>query len=153
MQFIHRKDTCLLLDAGEGTCSQIVRFYGKDADDVFRKIEGIYISHLHADHHIGAFQFDFLDLEDVQFYIFSFTIPSGLFGIIQMRKKLLEQNDLPIVLMAPIEINAWLQFYDKNIENICSEVTIVPNGVLVSMPLKLTHPNVLHVDGFQYFTD
>lgn len=49
-----------------------------------------------------------------------------------MRKRLRHPSDLPIILMAPIEINSWLQFYDKNIENICSEVTIVPNGVLVS---------------------
>lgn len=52
-----------------------------------------------------------------------------------MRKRLRNENELPIVLMAPIEINSWLQFYDKNIENICSELTIVPNGALVRLYL------------------
>lgn len=65
---IRRKDTCILLDAGEGTCSQIVRFYGNDADIVFRKIKGIYVSHLHADHHIGTFQLAY----SIRYPIFSF---------------------------------------------------------------------------------
>lgn len=44
----------MLLDCGEGTCDQIVRFYGKDAaNDIFKKLDIIYVSHLHADHHIG----------------------------------------------------------------------------------------------------
>lgn len=46
-------DTCILLDVGEGTCGQIIRFYGNEAASVFRKIKGIYLSHMHADHHIG----------------------------------------------------------------------------------------------------
>lgn len=50
---IYRKDSCLLLDAGEGTYGQIIRFYGPEASDVIRKIKAIYISHMHADHHIG----------------------------------------------------------------------------------------------------
>lgn len=44
----------MLLDCGEGTCDQIVRFYGRDAaNDIFKKLDIIYVSHLHADHHIG----------------------------------------------------------------------------------------------------
>lgn len=62
-----------------------------------------------------------------------------------MRKSLRNQNDLPIVLMAPIDIDTWLQFYDKNIENICSEVSIVPNGVLVS---NSHHLSRLHLNVF-----
>lgn len=47
------KDTCLLLDVGEGTLGQIHRFYGVEAENVIKKLKAIYISHLHADHHIG----------------------------------------------------------------------------------------------------
>lgn len=47
------KEACVLLDVGEGTLGQILRFYGQEADDVIRKLKAIYISHLHADHHIG----------------------------------------------------------------------------------------------------
>lgn len=49
----HRKDTCILLDVGEGTIGQIYRFYGAETDNIVKKIKAIYISHLHADHHIG----------------------------------------------------------------------------------------------------
>lgn len=47
------EDTCVLMDVGEGTVGQIVRFYGDDAAHIFRKLKAVYISHLHADHHIG----------------------------------------------------------------------------------------------------
>lgn len=46
----------MLLDVGEGTLGQIIRFYGDKADDVIQKLKAIYISHLHADHHIGRCQ-------------------------------------------------------------------------------------------------
>lgn len=50
----YSKDSCILLDCGEGTAGQLVRFYGKAAsDEVYRKLKAIYVSHLHADHHIG----------------------------------------------------------------------------------------------------
>ena len=45
-------DSCLLLDVGESTSGQMHRFYGPNADEVFRKLKAIYISHLHADHHM-----------------------------------------------------------------------------------------------------
>ncbi|KAJ8941617.1 hypothetical protein NQ318_000323 [Aromia moschata] len=44
----------VLLDCGEGTYGQIVRFFGQEAADrVLSNIDCVYISHLHADHHIG----------------------------------------------------------------------------------------------------
>jgi ribonuclease Z len=47
-------DSCIMLDCGEGTCGQLYRFYGKtEGDAVMKKLKAIYISHLHADHHIG----------------------------------------------------------------------------------------------------
>lgn len=58
ISFYCRKDTCIILDAGEGTCGQIYRFYGEEANDVIIKIKAVYISHLHADHHIGKWSFE-----------------------------------------------------------------------------------------------
>lgn len=47
-------DACILLDCGEGTWGQMIRFYGEEeATDLLAKLKLIYISHLHADHHIG----------------------------------------------------------------------------------------------------
>lgn len=43
-----------LLDAGEGTLGQLRRsFPAKECDEVLRNLQGIWISHLHADHHLG----------------------------------------------------------------------------------------------------
>ncbi|XP_026332982.1 ribonuclease Z, mitochondrial [Hyposmocoma kahamanoa] len=44
----------MLLDCGEGTFLQLVRFLGPKRINTFlRSLKVIYISHLHADHHIG----------------------------------------------------------------------------------------------------
>jgi len=44
----------ILLDCGEGTFGQMVRLYGLDrTKQVLRGLKAIYISHQHADHHIG----------------------------------------------------------------------------------------------------
>lgn len=82
-------------------------------------------------------------------FLISIIFRSGLFGIIQMKKALRNQNDLPIILMAPIEINPWIQFYDENIEKICSEITLLPNGSLVSMPSQ-PHILVLCIHNLQF---
>ncbi|KAK4188664.1 hypothetical protein QBC35DRAFT_495629 [Podospora australis] len=43
-----------LLDCGENTLGQLRRCFGfSGADDVLRDLRGIYISHAHADHHLG----------------------------------------------------------------------------------------------------
>ena len=45
----------LLLDAGEGTYGQLVRRFGiAGAEEVVRSIRGVWLSHVHADHHIGV---------------------------------------------------------------------------------------------------
>lgn len=48
------ENSSILLDCGEGTFGQIIRFYGKEkANEILKKLKAVYISHLHADHHIG----------------------------------------------------------------------------------------------------
>lgn len=44
----------VLLDAGEGTLGTIKRVYGTETEKIFQQLELLYISHLHADHHLGA---------------------------------------------------------------------------------------------------
>ena len=45
----------ILMDCGEGTHGQLVRLLGsRRAADTLRRLSAIYISHLHADHHIGT---------------------------------------------------------------------------------------------------
>lgn len=44
----------ILLDAGEGTLSQLYKCFGPSvADDILRKLKCVFISHIHADHSLG----------------------------------------------------------------------------------------------------
>lgn len=45
-------DTCVLFDCGESSAAQIFRHYGPQADAILQKIKAIYVSHMHADHHL-----------------------------------------------------------------------------------------------------
>ena len=109
-------DNCAIFDCGEGTFGQIVRFFGRDgADEILKNTRLIYISHLHADHHLG------------------------LINILNRRRKL--SND-KVVLLAPIQINSFLSFYNYRIEEIFSTYELFPCSDLVSF-------NV--VKEFEYF--
>lgn len=47
----------ILLDCGEGTFNQLVRFYGsQQTEHILARLSFIFISHLHADHHLGMIQ-------------------------------------------------------------------------------------------------
>ncbi|KAI1464702.1 uncharacterized protein F4812DRAFT_441664 [Daldinia caldariorum] len=43
-----------LFDCGENTLGQLHRVFGKELPEVLRNLKGIWISHLHADHHLGT---------------------------------------------------------------------------------------------------
>lgn len=109
------QDSTIILDCGEGTAGQIVRFFGvKEADKILATIKAIYISHLHADHHLG------------------------LIGVLQERQRITEQ---PVFLFAPKQINTWLQFYHRKIETIRDTFILVPNQCLL-MNLRQMQPDV-----------
>lgn len=45
----------IMFDCGEGTWGTLGRLYGpQGAKDVLRELEALYISHMHADHHLGT---------------------------------------------------------------------------------------------------
>lgn len=46
----------IMLDAGEGTYGQMMRRYGPTLDQEMSEIRCIFVSHLHADHHLGVIQ-------------------------------------------------------------------------------------------------
>ena len=44
----------MLLDCGEGIYGQMVRLFGLEvASEILCQLSGVYVSHLHADHHLG----------------------------------------------------------------------------------------------------
>lgn len=47
----------IMLDAGEGTYGQMMRRFGIDrVDEEVSRIRCLFVSHLHADHHLGVVQ-------------------------------------------------------------------------------------------------
>ncbi|XP_077300737.1 ribonuclease Z [Arctopsyche grandis] len=108
---------CILLDCGEGTYGQMLRFYGKnEIDNILRDMKAVYISHLHADHHIG------------------------LISIIQGRKKALDRlrengqldtKQENLFLLAPKQIMTWLHLYDKRFEDISSDFQLLANSLFI----------------------
>ena len=44
--------SCMLMDAGEDTLGQLHRFYQDHAPEVLSKLQAVFISHRHADHHM-----------------------------------------------------------------------------------------------------
>lgn len=106
------ENECILLDSGEGTYGQLVRHFGViGAEKVLGDLKAIYISHLHADHHIG------------------------LIGILSVRQKIrlsgLFKLDQPLYLLAPIQIMTWLNFYHRRFSELNKEFQIVSNLDLV----------------------
>lgn len=98
---------CALLDCGEGTLGQIVRFYGRDgADEVLKNMKLIFVSHLHADHHLG------------------------LINILNRRRQVTKEK---VLLLAPLQIMSWLSFYNYRIEEIFSTYDLFPCADLVSI--------------------
>lgn len=100
------------MDCGEGTYGQLVRFFGVErARTVLCNLKAVYVSHLHADHHIG------------------------LVGLLKGRRKAFEQSEKPaepLLLLAPKQILAWLQFYHRRFEKIDQDYEIIGNADLVS---------------------
>jgi ribonuclease BN (tRNA processing enzyme) len=44
----------MILDCGEGSLSQLVRLHGvARAQQILRDLKAVYVSHQHADHHLG----------------------------------------------------------------------------------------------------
>lgn len=105
-----REDQAVLLDCGDGVVAQLHRFYGNQAAEVVRRIRGVFVSHMHLDHHIG--------------------LPE----LFRMREKYLPSDRLPLHLMCPLQdLKSWLFFYANNIDSIHRDMKFIDNGQLVSV--------------------
>ena len=81
-----------LLDCGENTLGQLRRLYGLEgADEVIKDLHAIYISHAHADHHLG------------------------MASVLARRAKLFDENPEahPVAVIATSQILMWIQEYNQ----------------------------------------
>lgn len=106
---VNRPESSVLLDCGEGTFGQMCRFYGNDTAKMICNIKGIFISHMHGDHHMG------------------------IMDLLRSRQKYMPTNRKPLVIMAPkVEFGELLDFYEDRFGNVASEYILLDNADLVS---------------------
>ncbi|XP_037093725.1 ribonuclease Z, mitochondrial-like [Pollicipes pollicipes] len=97
----------VLLDCGEGTHGQLVRLLGQQrAAAVLRRLGAVYISHLHADHHIG------------------------LISILEARRRALGAEHRPCLLLAPGPIAGYLTMYHNKMAPLLDTFSLVANARL-----------------------
>ncbi|XP_054159662.1 ribonuclease Z, mitochondrial-like [Oppia nitens] len=91
-------ETSWLLDCGEGTYGQLFRFYGKECESKLKQLKAIYVSHLHADHHLG---------------------------ILYLMKERSYLTNKRLLLLIPPAVSNWFQNYNDNVEKISHLYEIV----------------------------
>ena len=114
------KDNFILLDCGEGTLLQIHRQFGRQmALSILRNLNAIYVSHLHADHHMGL-----ISLVQEQCRAFGF--------IGEPVKKL--------YILAPNRISAYLSLYHNKFEPVLTHLMQISNEHLLTFTPP-SHPD------------
>jgi ribonuclease Z len=88
----------VLLDCGEGTLGQLFRVFGPLLTEELRKIKVIFISHLHADHHLG-----------ISILIYS----PGTIGVLKRIYELDPAVQSRIIIIAPSTFLSFLEEYSK----------------------------------------
>ena len=83
----------MLLDCGEGSVSQLYRCFGQQAaEEMIMKLRCVFVSHMHADHHLG------------------------LCRVLTLRKKLLRKYNAytkKLLVIGPSPLQYWLGRYSK----------------------------------------
>ena len=91
----------ILLDCGEGSLSQIYRCFGQQlGDEIILNLNGVFLSHIHADHHLG------------------------LVSVLQKKEELLKQKGADaialkegrVTIIMPWHNKRWLSAYSKYCE-------------------------------------
>ena len=105
-------DNLILMDCGEGTAGQLVRFFGCDKiNSILIRIKAIYISHMHADHYLGIIAL-----------------------VLDRKRAFLEQNLTfePVIIFAPNLLDYWLNLYSAHYEHINVFYKLYLNSSFVS---------------------
>jgi len=95
----------LIMDCGEGTISQMTRMFGAEGlSKVLMGLSGVYISHLHADHHLG------------------------LINIIQHRYAAFRKAGIegePLVIVSTARLSNFLSYYHRKFECVLGGVELL----------------------------
>ncbi|ESP03890.1 hypothetical protein LOTGIDRAFT_230203 [Lottia gigantea] len=116
----------IMLDCGEATISQLYDHYGEKTDSILRTLNGVFISHMHADHHLG------------------------LCGIIQARLDAFgkEKKDIPrLIVAAPSSMKRWINYIDGRIYPVSAAIKFFPLQRL-KLEDKLNIAKLLNLDDF-----
>jgi ribonuclease Z len=112
------KRATVILDCGEDSYGQIVRHYGPDgARQILENLKMIYVSHHHADHHIG------------------------LIEILRQRRRVVSEG--VVQLLIPPGIDTHLDYYNDSFEDLRSTYSITYTKDLKLRSLVLDLPKTL----------
>lgn len=119
-------DNFILLDCGEGTLLQLHRQFGSSrAQQVLINLKAIYVSHLHADHHMG------------------------IINIVLERSKAFQRAGKEVeklFIAGPSLISQYLSFYHHKFEPILTHLYQIQNQHLLYFHPQ--HRKVLKLDSF-----
>ena len=126
MDLFNSSDNFILLDCGEGTLLQLYRQFGREgALHVLRNLKAVYVSHLHADHHVG------------------------LINIVLERSKAFRAIGTAVermFIIAPSLISQYLSFYHHKFEPVLTDLyQIQSHHLLYFSP---SHRKILKLDSF-----
>ncbi|XP_064478963.1 ribonuclease Z, mitochondrial-like isoform X2 [Ornithodoros turicata] len=106
-----REDSSVLLDCGEGTSKQMIRFYGsQEFHRVLSRLSCVFVSHMHADHHLGLLQ---------------------LLKERQLSLQLLDLPWHPLTVIAPRFLVPWISRYHSVFEPVSHLFSYVDNASLL----------------------
>lgn len=107
----------MIMDCGEGTYGQLVRHFGtEEADEILASTIAIYVSHLHADHHIGSI------------------------NLLKRRREAVNKLNArykKVYFLAPRQISFWFYNYHLHFEPILDCIELITNQDLVSVANSL----------------
>ena len=95
-------DTFIMLDCGEGSLGQMVRVFGNERTrEILARLRCVYISHMHADHHLG------------------------LINIIQARAREVQDPGLKLLIISTDRLVPFLTYYHTKFEPLLTSCDFV----------------------------
>lgn len=119
VNFPHSKDS-VILDCGEGSYGQLFRFYGPDkVCEILKQLKIVYVSHHHADHHIGLVQL-----------------------ILERRK----YTDEPLLLLLPRGVDSVLRLHNDSFSDLSESYEIFSTELLHQAHPEFQHTHAAVID-------